>query len=510
MKILHTSDWHLGQNFMFHDRRREHSLFLEWLLAKIREHRVDLLIIAGDIFDTGTPPNYAEELYFRFLAGVAHLKFCHVVVLGGNHDSVSSLNSSRRLLKLINTHVVASCSENIEDDIIVIKRDHLISEENPYSEKKLISGDSQNSERENRAQEAGEIDGAGNADNIIHNNTGESLGIICCVPFLRERDIRSSSAGESYDEKAKALIEGVREHYDRIYSAAVKRRDALIKRDHGEVEEAFSYHENENRSDKKRGESHYIPIIATGHLFAAGGTPSDGIRDIYVGNLGHVEADAMDRGFDYVALGHLHRAQLVGKREHIRYCGSPVALSFSEASREKQIIMVEFDSPGSETGEIRIEPIAVPEFQKLRKIAGSLEEINRAVADLELELTSSHELNGDQEWKKGRASHNTIWLEVKYTAEEFVADLKNRVEKLVEGKPFELFNVIDMNGVKRHGQLNEKERVYLDEMTEIDIFKRRLESAMVPDEKRDELFHAFKEIMERAKLSEDDMKSDLN
>jgi len=490
MKILHTSDWHLGQNFMFHDRRREHSLFLEWLLAKIREHEVDLLIIAGDIFDTGTPPNYAEELYFRFLAGVAHLKFCHVVVLGGNHDSVSSLNSSRRLLKLINTHVVASCSGNIEDDIIVIRKHSHNLGSNSYSEE---------SHRIEKSESAHERRGR-----------GEVLGIICCVPFLRERDIRSSIAGESYDEKAKALVEGVREHYDQIYGAAVKRRDALIRIDHSEEKDPFSYHGNKKGYDENREESRYIPIIATGHLFAAGGAQSDGIRDIYVGNLGHVEADVMDRGFDYIALGHLHRAQLVGKREHIRYCGSPVALSFSEASSEKQIIMVEFNSPGSESGEIRIEPIAVPEFQKLRKVEGDLKEIDHAVAELELELTSSHELNGDQEWERGRVPHNKIWLEVKYIGEELVADLKKRVEQLVEGKPFELFNVIDMNGMKRHGQLNEKERVYLDELTEIDIFRRRLKSAMVPDEKRDELFHAFKEIMERAKLSEDDMKLDLN
>ncbi len=66
MKILHTSDWHLGQNFMGKSRADEHKAFLSWLFETIKKENIDVLIVAGDIFDTGNPPNYALELYYIF------------------------------------------------------------------------------------------------------------------------------------------------------------------------------------------------------------------------------------------------------------------------------------------------------------------------------------------------------------------------------------------------------------------------------------------------------------
>ena len=65
MRILHTSDWHLGQNFYSKSRAAEHEAFLNWLLETARTHEVDAIIVAGDIFDTGSPPSYARELYNR-------------------------------------------------------------------------------------------------------------------------------------------------------------------------------------------------------------------------------------------------------------------------------------------------------------------------------------------------------------------------------------------------------------------------------------------------------------
>ena len=67
MRILHTSDWHLGQHFLGKSREAEHQAFLDWLVALVQAQGVDALIIAGDIFDTGTPPSYARGLYSRFI-----------------------------------------------------------------------------------------------------------------------------------------------------------------------------------------------------------------------------------------------------------------------------------------------------------------------------------------------------------------------------------------------------------------------------------------------------------
>ena len=74
MKILHTSDWHLGQNFMGKSRIEEHSSFLNWLIKTIKEQNIQVLLVSGDIFDTGTPPNYALELYYNFLKELANIK----------------------------------------------------------------------------------------------------------------------------------------------------------------------------------------------------------------------------------------------------------------------------------------------------------------------------------------------------------------------------------------------------------------------------------------------------
>jgi exonuclease SbcD len=96
MRILHTSDWHLGQNFYSKSRAAEHGLS-DWLLASAQEHEVDAIIVAGDIFDTGSPPSYARELYNRFVVQLQQTG-CRLVVLAGNHDSVAMLNESRDIL----------------------------------------------------------------------------------------------------------------------------------------------------------------------------------------------------------------------------------------------------------------------------------------------------------------------------------------------------------------------------------------------------------------------------
>ncbi|MDE9484258.1 exonuclease subunit SbcD, partial [Xenorhabdus bovienii] len=70
MRIIHTSDWHLGQYFFTKNRAAEHKHFLQWLIEKIIQHQVDALIIAGDIFDTGAPPSYARELYNKFIVAL--------------------------------------------------------------------------------------------------------------------------------------------------------------------------------------------------------------------------------------------------------------------------------------------------------------------------------------------------------------------------------------------------------------------------------------------------------
>ena len=102
MRILHTSDWHLGQNFYSKSREAEHQAFLDWLLETAQTHQVDAIIVAGDVFDTGSPPSYARTLYNRFVVNLQQTG-CHLVVLAGNHDSVATLNESRDIMAFLNT-----------------------------------------------------------------------------------------------------------------------------------------------------------------------------------------------------------------------------------------------------------------------------------------------------------------------------------------------------------------------------------------------------------------------
>ncbi len=106
MRILHTSDWHLGQNLMFKERKNEHEKFLAWLIQFIKDNKIDVLIVAGDIFDTGTPPNYALKLYYNFLRQLPESGCLASVIIGGNHDSVSNLHTAEELLKFFNVHII--------------------------------------------------------------------------------------------------------------------------------------------------------------------------------------------------------------------------------------------------------------------------------------------------------------------------------------------------------------------------------------------------------------------
>ena len=166
MKILHTSDWHIGRSLYGRKRYDEFSAFLDWLAEFIQTESVDALLVAGDIFDTSTPSNHAQELYYRFLCKVSASCCRNIVVIAGNHDSPSFLNAPKELLRALNVHVVGSITENPQDEVITLTEPSGIPET-----------------------------------------------IVCAVPYLRDRDIRIVEAGESIEDKNTKLIEGLQRHY---------------------------------------------------------------------------------------------------------------------------------------------------------------------------------------------------------------------------------------------------------------------------------------------------------
>ncbi len=116
MRILHTSDWHLGQTLRGFDRTRAHQVFLDWLLQALEEIAADALLIAGDIFDQANPSAEAQAQFYRFLADARRrLPRLDVVATAGNHDSPGRLEAPGRLLKVLGIHVAGHC--NLQDDL---------------------------------------------------------------------------------------------------------------------------------------------------------------------------------------------------------------------------------------------------------------------------------------------------------------------------------------------------------------------------------------------------------
>ena len=180
MKILHTSDWHIGRTLYGRKRYEEFEAFLSWLAETIQENSIDALLVAGDVFDTSAPSNRAQELYYRFLCRVAASSCRHVVVIAGNHDSPSFLNAPKVLLKALDVHVVGSSTESPEDEVLVLRNEHDVPEL-----------------------------------------------IVCAVPYLRDRDIRVAEAGESVEDKERKLIDGIRTHYAEVGANAEQKRKEL-------------------------------------------------------------------------------------------------------------------------------------------------------------------------------------------------------------------------------------------------------------------------------------------
>ncbi len=401
MKILHTSDWHLGRSLYGRKRYDEFSAFLDWLVNLIEAEKVEALLVAGDIFDTGTPSNRAQKLYYAFLCRLASSCCRHVVIIGGNHDSPSFLNAPRELLRGFNIHVVGAKTDELADEVIV-----------------LYDGD-------------------------------RPEAIVCAVPYLRDRDIREMEAGETAADKNMRLIEGLKNHYAVVCDIAAQKLSRFESRGYSGV-----------------------PLVGMGHLFTTGGktVDGDGVRELYVGTLAHVGKDIFPPSLDYLALGHLHVPQVVAGTDYIRYSGSPVPMGFGEAKQQKKVILVDFGA-----GKPGIKEIALPCFQQLVSIKGTLAEIKSRLAEL-------------------KEQGSLAWLEVEYSGPEIVVNLREIIEELLAGSSMELLRISNKRLVERAMGMVDREET-LDSLSVDDVFIRCLDAFAVSAEEREELVAAYREIV---------------
>lgn len=400
MKILHTSDWHIGSVLYGRKRYDESEQFLNWLGETIISHSIETLLVAGDIFDTSTPSNTAQELYYRFLNEVSKTTCRNIIVTGGNHDSPSFLDAPKALLKAFNVHVVGSAAEREEDEVFVLK----------------------------------------DADN-------NPEAIVCAVPFLRDRDVRQSSEGESYRDKENRLVEGIISHYQKVYEEACKERNELGKS---------------------------LPIIGIGHLFIAGSSiykrsgETNGERDLYVGSLGQVPADRLPP-FDYFALGHLHIPQKVAGSETIRYSGSPMAMNFDEIHQQKSVVIVDIHDQN-----VDIQTVPVPAFRHFDQIKGDWDSIEASL-------------------KRLKEVSFAGWVEVIYEGQEAIGNLRERVYKLVENTSIEVLKIQNATLFNAVMKQYEKE-VELKDLNPADVFDQCLTDHGIPDDQKVVLKGLFSEV----------------
>ena len=296
MRLLHTSDWHLGHTLKEVTREHEHGAFLAWLRQTCDRERPDVMVITGDVFDSATPPASADRMWFEFLAATrrAHPAM-DIVVIAGNHDSPARLGAASAVLRELGVYVVGGLPRG----------------------------------------PAGALD----FDRILIPVAG-GRGLVAAVPFLRPIDI-------SID---------VEDPLAAVYAEVVA--EARVRR---APEQA---------------------LIALGHLYVTGADPSVlSERRIAIGGQESASLRIFPDDIDYVALGHMHRAQRVG-RESIRYAGAPIALALDEAGYRHQVVVVDF--AGGRLADVR--SLLVPQEIEIVRIpkrgAAPLAEVLEAIAAL--------------------------------------------------------------------------------------------------------------------------------
>ncbi|WP_369221568.1 exonuclease SbcCD subunit D [Streptomyces sp. R39] len=280
MRILHTSDWHLGRSFHRVNMLGAQAEYIDHLVATVREHAVDAVVVAGDVYDRAVPPLAAVELFDDALHRLAGLGV-PTVMISGNHDSARRLGVG-----------------------------------------------------------AGLIDRAG-----IHLRTEPSA---CGTPV-----VLSDAFGD-------VAFYGL----PYLEPALVKDEFAVDRAGHETVLAAAMDRVRADLADRGPG----TRSVVLAHAFVTGGEPSDSERDITVGGVAAVPAGVFD-GVDYVALGHLHGCQTLTDR--VRYSGSPLAYSFSEAGHRKSMWLVDLAADGAVTAERLDCPVPRP----LARLRGTLDDL---------------------------------------------------------------------------------------------------------------------------------------
>ena len=395
IKILHTSDWHIGKELHKVELTEDMDRFFTWLIDFIRENKVDVLLMSGDLFDQANPTQLDMKQYYAFLEKMIPLE-CRIVLTGGNHDSPAVLNAPKDLLQLLKIDVVGGAPEKVEELFVEYQKD-------------------------------------------------DQSVVIAAVPFLRDRDIRKSVAGETYNDKIEQIRDGLKTYFE---------------------------HVNTYYSANYEG----LPFVIMGHLYAQGATVSESERDIQIGNQAGVDSSIFGDQVNYVALGHIHKPQEVG-HPNIRYSGSPIPMSFSEKSDQKEIVLLEF-----EAGTMTQTRYDIPMSRKLVLFEDTLDLVRQKIAAYTTDspLTDLAEII---------VREKEFSLTVMEGLEELRTDMNVPGLKIVKSK-------VEFENMQKGLSTLLSTGTLLSELEPEELFKKRL--ALEPNvDNEDELLNAFREIMEQ-------------
>jgi exonuclease SbcD len=407
MRLLHTSDWHLGQTLHHFDRSYEHQCFLDWLVATIVAEQADVLLIAGDVFDNANPSAAAQRQLYRFLQQArARAPQLQVVIIAGNHDSAGRLEAPGPLLEAHGATVVGNVVRGADGEIDL--------------ERLLVP---------------------------LHDRAGVLKAWCLAIPFLRPGDLPRVEAGA---EGAAPYLHGIALLYQQAYALA--------------------------QSKCANGEA----VLAMGHCHMVDGQASqDSERRIVIGGTEALPATMFDPTLAYAALGHLHLAQRVGKKEHLRYCGSPLPLSFAEVGYQHQVLRIDLDGCRARA----IASLPVPRAVELLRVPAQPAPLAEALAALAaLELADL-------------PPHAQPFLEVRVLLDAPEPGLRAQVEAALAGKPVRLAKIEPTRRVTTAAPA--ADAMTLDQLAQLqpdDIFRRLYRQRFDADAPGDQLA-AFAELM---------------
>lgn len=368
LRFLHTSDWHLGQTLHDYDRSYEHQCFLDWLLGSIGELQADALLIAGDVFDNANPSAAAQKQLYQFLRRAKEIyPALNIVLVAGNHDSAARLEAPAPLLDALGVAVTGQVTRLADGSIDL---------------QKLVLP--------------------------LKAKDGSTAAWCLALPFLRPADLPRDlpcdllpQTAPEGGEQVKPLfadkyVQGIAELYRRAFEFAQQQRSA--------------------------GQA----IVAIGHCHMMGGeTSDDSERNIVIGGSEALPDKIFDPVIAYAALGHLHKAQRIAKKEHLRYCGSPIPLSFAEVDYKHQILCVDLE--GAEVS--RIQEVRVPRSVPMLRVPAKpapLEQVLQALNELDLPPC---------------APHAAPFLQVRVLLDSPQPGLRARIEEQLKDRPVRLAKI---------------------------------------------------------------------